>query len=85
MGGSCSCMTWICDGAGCRTCKYTGWIEMGGAGMVDPAVLSNCGVDAEEWSGFAFGCGLERAAQLRYGIQEIRPFWESDLRVLTQF
>jgi phenylalanyl-tRNA synthetase alpha chain len=75
----------ICSGEGCRTCKFSGWIELGGAGMVDPAVFENVGLDPEEWSGFAFGCGLERAAQLRFGIQEIRPFWESDLRVLTQF
>ena len=75
----------ICSGEGCRTCKFSGWIEMGGAGMVDPAVFENVGLDPEEWSGFAFGCGLERSAQLRYGIPEIRPFWESDLRVLTQF
>ena len=75
----------VCAMAGCRTCKFTGWIELGGAGMVDPAVFDNVGVDPEEWSGFAFGCGLERAAQLRYGIPEIRPFWESDLRVLNQF
>jgi phenylalanyl-tRNA synthetase alpha chain len=75
----------VCDMAGCRTCKFTGWIELGGAGMVDPAVFENVGLDPEGWSGFAFGCGLERAAQLRYGIPEIRPFWESDLRVLTQF
>jgi phenylalanyl-tRNA synthetase alpha chain len=75
----------ICSGEGCRTCKFSGWIELGGAGMVDPAVFENVGLDPAEWSGFAFGCGLERAAQLRYGIQEIRPFWESDLRVLTQF
>jgi phenylalanyl-tRNA synthetase alpha chain len=75
----------VCEMAGCRTCKFTGWIELGGAGMVDPAVFENVDLDPEEWSGFAFGCGLERAAQLRYGIPEIRPFWESDLRVLTQF
>jgi phenylalanyl-tRNA synthetase alpha chain len=75
----------VCGGEGCRTCKFSGWIEFGGAGMVDPAVFENVGLDPEEWSGFAFGCGLERAAQLRYGIPEIRPFWESDLRVLTQF
>ena len=75
----------ICSGEGCRTCKFSGWIEMGGAGMVDPAVFENVGVDPDEWSGFAFGCGLERSAQLRYGIPEIRPFWESDLRVLRQF
>jgi phenylalanyl-tRNA synthetase alpha chain len=75
----------LCDGAGCRTCRYTGWLEMGGAGMVDPVVLRNGGLDPEEWSGFAFGCGIERVAQLRHGIDEIRPFWENDLRVLRQF
>ena len=75
----------ICDMEGCRTCKFTGWIELGGAGMVDPQVLANVGIDPDEWSGFAFGCGIERAAQLRHGISEIRPFWENDLRVLRQF
>jgi phenylalanyl-tRNA synthetase alpha chain len=75
----------ICDMQGCRTCKYTGWIELGGAGMVDPQVFANVGIDPEEWTGFAFGCGIERSAQLRHGIDEIRPFWESDLRVLRQF
>src|SRR5438552_3141708 len=59
----------ICDGAGCRTCRYSGWLEMGGAGMVDPRVFDNVGIDPDEWSGFAFGCGLARAAQLRYGIE----------------
>jgi len=75
----------ICGGAGCRTCKFTGWIEMGGAGMVDPQVFSNVGLDPEEWSGFAFGCGLERTAQLRHFIPDIRALWEGDLRVLRQF
>jgi phenylalanyl-tRNA synthetase alpha chain len=75
----------ICGGAGCRTCKFTGWIELGGAGMVDPQVFRNVGVDPEEWSGFAFGCGLERSAQLRHDISEIRPLWSPDLRVLRQF
>jgi phenylalanyl-tRNA synthetase alpha chain len=75
----------ICGGAGCRTCKYTGWIEMGGAGVVDPRVFENVGVDPERWSGFAFGCGLERAAQLRHDIPDIRLLWEGDLRVLRQF
>ena len=74
-----------CNFEGCRMCKFTGWIELGGAGMVDPQVFENVGIDPEEWSGFAFGCGLERAAQLRYDITEIRPFWENDLRVLRQF
>jgi len=75
----------ICGGRGCATCKFTGWIEMGGAGMVDPQVFENVGVDPEEWSGFAFGCGLERSAQLRYDIEHIRPLWEGDLRVVRQF
>jgi phenylalanyl-tRNA synthetase alpha chain len=75
----------VCGGAGCRTCKFTGWIEMGGAGMVDPVVFENVGLDSNEWSGFAFGCGLERSAQLRHGIAEIRPLWSPDLRVLRQF
>src|SRR6266545_4789195 len=75
----------ICGGEGCRTCKYSGWIEMGGAGMVDPRVFENVGVDPEEWTGFAFGCGLERAAQLRHDIPDIRLLWEGDLRVLRQF
>jgi phenylalanyl-tRNA synthetase alpha chain len=74
-----------CNFDGCRMCKFTGWIELGGAGMVDPRVFENVGLDPEEWSGFAFGCGLERAAQLRHDITEIRPFWENDLRVLRQF
>jgi len=75
----------ICGGTGCRTCKYSGWIEMGGAGVVDPQVFENVGVDPERWSGFAFGCGLERAAQLRHDIPDIRLLWEGDLRVLRQF
>ena len=75
----------ICGGEGCRTCKFSGWIEMGGAGMVDPRVFENVGLDPEEWSGFAFGCGLERAAQLRHDIPEIRPLWGADLRALRQF
>src|SRR2546423_13601473 len=62
----------ICGGTGCRTCKHTGWLEMGGAGVVDPQVFENVGVDPERWSGFAFGCGLERAAQLRPEIPDVR-------------
>jgi phenylalanyl-tRNA synthetase alpha chain len=58
---------------------------MGGAGMVDPRVFENVGVDPEEWSGFAFGCGIERVAQLHYDFPDIRPLWEGDVRVLTQF
>ena len=75
----------ICGGVGCRTCKYSGWLEMGGAGVVDPRVFENVGVDPERWSGFAFGCGLERAAQLRHDIPDIRLLWDGDLRVLRQF
>lgn len=75
----------ICGGDGCRTCKYSGWVEMGGAGMVDPRVFENVGVDPERWTGFAFGCGLERTAQLRHDIPDIRALWEGDLRVLRQF
>ena len=75
----------MCDMRGCATCKWSGWIEMGGAGMVDPAVFENVGVDPEAWSGFAFGCGLERAFQLRTGIPDYRLLWENDLRVLRQF
>jgi phenylalanyl-tRNA synthetase alpha chain len=75
----------ICNGEGCRTCKYSGWLEMGGAGMVDPRVFENVGLDPNEWSGFAFGCGIERVAQLKYDFPDIRPLWEGDLRVLRQF
>jgi phenylalanyl-tRNA synthetase alpha chain len=75
----------ICGGTGCRTCKYTGWLEMGGSGMVDPQVFENVGLDHNEWSGFAFGCGIERVAQLRYNVPDIRPLWDGDLRVLRQF
>ena len=75
----------ICGGQGCRTCRYSGWIEMGGAGMVDPQVFVNVGLDPDDWSGFAFGCGVERVAQLRHDIPGIRAIWEPDLRVLRQF
>ena len=62
----------ICGGEGCRVCKHSGWIEMGGSGMVDPAVFENVGYDPEEWTGFAFGLGLERIAQLRHDVPDIR-------------
>ena len=75
----------LCDGAGCATCKHTGWIELGGSGMVDPNVLRNVGYDPEEVSGFAFGLGLERIAMLRHGVPDLRMFWEDDLRFLRQF
>jgi phenylalanyl-tRNA synthetase alpha chain len=75
----------LCGGAGCAVCKHSGWIEMGGAGVVDPAVYENVGYDPEEWSGFAFGLGIERIAMLRHGLPDLRAFWENDLRVLAQF
>jgi phenylalanyl-tRNA synthetase alpha chain len=83
LGMAVSCF--ICDGAGCRTCKFTGWIELLGSGLVDPNVLRNVGYDPAEVSGFAFGIGLERIAMLRHGVPDIRMFWENDLRLLTQF
>jgi phenylalanyl-tRNA synthetase alpha chain len=83
LGTAVSCF--LCDGAGCAVCKHTGWIEMGGSGVVDPNVLENVGYDPEEVSGFAFGLGLERIAMLRHGVPDIRMFWENDLRFLRQF
>lgn len=75
----------ICGGKGCATCKHSGWIEMGGAGWVDPDVFRNVDLDPEEWQGFAFGFGIERIAMLRHGLPDLRAFWENDLRVLGQF
>jgi phenylalanyl-tRNA synthetase alpha chain len=75
----------ICGGKGCRVCKYTGWLEISGAGMVHPNVLRNGGYDPAVWSGFAFGMGPERATMLKHGITDIRYFWGNDLRFLEQF
>ena len=75
----------ICDAKGCPVCKHSGWIEMGGAGWVDPQVFVNVGYDPDEWSGFAFGLGIERIAMLRHGLPDLRLFWENDVRVLEQF
>jgi phenylalanyl-tRNA synthetase alpha chain len=75
----------MCDGAGCPVCKQSGWIEMGGAGIVDPNVLEFVGYDPEEVSGFAFGLGLERIALLRHRVPDIRLLWENDLRFSRQF
>lgn len=75
----------ICGGSGCATCKQTGWMEILGSGMVHPAVLENCGVDSERYTGFAFGMGPQRIAMLRYGIPDIRLFFDSDVRFLSQF
>jgi phenylalanyl-tRNA synthetase alpha chain len=75
----------LCDGSGCRVCKYSGWIEIGGAGMVDPNVFEFVGYDPEEVTGFAFGWGLDRMGLLRHGLPDIRALWENDLRLLEQF
>lgn len=75
----------ICEGAGCALCKYTGWLEILGGGMVHPIVLRNGGYDPDEWSGFAFGMGPERITMLKHGITDIRYFWGNDLRFLEQF
>lgn len=75
----------ICGGKGCNVCKYTGWLEIMGCGMVDPAVLSNCGIDPNTYSGFAFGMGVERIAMLRYAVKDLRLYFENDLRFLSQF
>jgi len=75
----------ICDSKGCAVCKHSGWVEIGGCGMVDPAVLNNVGIDPEEYTGFAFGMGIERITMLKYGINDIRLFFENDKRFLEQF
>lgn len=75
----------LCHGDGCRVCKYSGWLEIAGSGMVHPNVLRNGGYDPSEWSGFAFGMGPERITMLKHGIQDIRYFWSNDLRFLEQF
>ena len=74
-----------CHGKGCRVCKGTGWIEVLGAGMVNPKVLDMCGIDSKKYRGFAFGVGLERIAMLRYGITDLRAMYEGDVRFLSQF
>ncbi|MEN8134496.1 MAG: phenylalanine--tRNA ligase subunit alpha [Thermodesulfobacteriota bacterium] len=75
----------ICGGSGCRVCKHTGWLEILGAGMIDPEVFKKIGYDPEVYTGFAFGLGVERIAMLKYGINDIRLYYENDLRFLTQF
>ncbi len=75
----------ICEGAGCRTCSNTGWIELGGCGMVDPNVFGAVGIDPEVWTGFAFGFGIDRLAQMRYAISDMRVFLDNDVRFLRQF
>jgi phenylalanyl-tRNA synthetase alpha chain len=75
----------FCDGRGCRTCKQTGWLEISGCGMVHPNVLRASGVDPERYTGYAFGAGIDRLAMLRYGVNDLRLFFENDLRFLRQF
>ena len=75
----------ICAGKGCNVCKHSGWVEIMGCGMVDPAVLTNCGIDPAVYSGFAFGMGVERIAQLLYRVPDLRLYWENDARFLGQF
>lgn len=79
----CSCP--LCKGKGCRMCSQSGWVEIGGSGLVHPSVLKQAGIDPEQWQGFAFGFGIERMAIIKYGINDIRLFTENDLRFLRQF
>jgi phenylalanyl-tRNA synthetase alpha chain len=75
----------ICGGKGCNVCKYTGWLEILGCGMVDPNVLERCGIDKEKYTGFAFGMGIERIAMLKYQVKDLRLYFENDIRFLQQF
>ncbi len=75
----------LCDGKGCNICKHTGWTEIMGCGMVDPNVLTNCGIDAVKYTGFAFGMGIERITMLKYQINDLRIYFENDVRFLRQF
>jgi phenylalanyl-tRNA synthetase alpha chain len=74
-----------CEGKGCRICKNTGWLEVGGCGMVHPNVFTSAGIDAEKYTGFAFGMGIDRLAMLRYGVNDLRLFFENDLQFLRQY
>jgi phenylalanyl-tRNA synthetase alpha chain len=75
----------ICGGTGCNVCKYTGWVEILGCGMVDPNVLENCKIDSKKYTGYAFGMGIERIAMLKYQVKDLRLFSENDIRFLKQF
>ena len=75
----------ICGGKGCNVCKGTGWLELLGCGMVDPNVLEACGIDSSRYSGYAFGMGIERATMLKYGVNDLRLYFENDIRFLNQF
>jgi phenylalanyl-tRNA synthetase alpha chain len=75
----------FCNGKGCRVCKHTGWLEILGCGMIHPNVLTATGIDSERWQGYAFGMGIDRLAMLRYGVDDLRLFFENDLQFLKQF
>ena len=75
----------ICKEKGCSVCKGTGWLEILGCGMVDPAVLDNCNINSKKYSGYAFGMGVDRIAMLKYGVDDLRVFFENDIRFLKQF
>jgi phenylalanyl-tRNA synthetase alpha chain len=75
----------MCKGKGCRTCKQSGWLEISGAGMVHPEVFRHVGYDSQRYTGYAFGMGVERIAMIKYGIDDIRYFFENDIRFLEQF
>jgi len=75
----------ICGGSGCNICKYSGWVEILGCGMVDPNVLDACGIDSKVYTGYAFGMGIERITMLKYQINDLRLFFENDVRFLRQF
>ncbi len=75
----------FCDGKGCRVCKQTGWLEILGCGMIHPQVLAAAGIDSEQWQGYAFGMGIDRLAMLRYGVDDLRLFFDNDLQFLKQF
>jgi phenylalanyl-tRNA synthetase alpha chain len=75
----------FCGGSGCRVCKGTGWVEIGGSGVVDPEVFAHVNIDSERYTGFAFGMGLERMAMLRHGVNDIKFYYEGDVRFLEQF
>jgi phenylalanyl-tRNA synthetase alpha chain len=75
----------ICSGKGCPVCKHTGYLEILGCGMIDPGVLDNCGIDSKKYTGYAFGMGIERIAMLKYRVNDLRLFYENDVRFLNQF
>ena len=79
------CTCFLCKGKGCNVCKYTGWVEILGSGMIDPNVLKNCNIDPEEYSGFAFGMGVERITMLKYNVKDLRMYSENNVKFLQQY